>query len=130
MQHSVEAESKVINALTWLEGQVLPLLAKCLQCGLAGTVVANVGRSNGVPDLLGSLLLGKRKLHLGRDCNNESIQRPTILVVVDVVVPNCFPHVANLESYPHHCGPLDIVLVRVCHPPPGPMSLTTAWTPR
>jgi hypothetical protein len=36
---SVETESKVINVLTWLEGQVLPLLAKCLQCGLTGTVV-------------------------------------------------------------------------------------------
>jgi hypothetical protein len=30
LQQSVEAESKVINILTWLEGQVLPLLTKCL----------------------------------------------------------------------------------------------------
>jgi hypothetical protein len=28
--HSVKTESEVINILTWLEGQVLPLLAKCL----------------------------------------------------------------------------------------------------
>jgi hypothetical protein len=35
---SVETESKVINVLTWLEGQVLPLLAKCLQRGLTGAV--------------------------------------------------------------------------------------------
>jgi hypothetical protein len=27
---SVKTESEVINVLTWLEGQVLPLLAKCL----------------------------------------------------------------------------------------------------
>jgi hypothetical protein len=27
---SVKMESEVINVLTWLEGQVLPLLAKCL----------------------------------------------------------------------------------------------------
>jgi hypothetical protein len=27
---SVKTESEVINILTWLEGQVLPLLAKCL----------------------------------------------------------------------------------------------------
>jgi hypothetical protein len=27
---SVETESKVINVFTWLEGQVLPLLTKCL----------------------------------------------------------------------------------------------------
>jgi hypothetical protein len=48
---------------------------------------------------MNSPLLGKQKLHLGRDCNNEGIQRPSILVVVDVAVPNCFPHVANLEPY-------------------------------
>jgi hypothetical protein len=30
LQQSVEAESKVINVLIWLEGQILPLLAKCL----------------------------------------------------------------------------------------------------
>jgi hypothetical protein len=40
-QASVETENKVINVLTWLEGQVLPLLAKCLQCGLASAVAAN-----------------------------------------------------------------------------------------
>jgi hypothetical protein len=73
LQQSVEAESKVINILTWLEGQVLPLLVKCLQCGLAGTVDADAGRSDGVPGLLGSSLPGKRKLHLGRDCSNEGI---------------------------------------------------------
>jgi hypothetical protein len=27
---NVKTESEVINVLTWLEGQVLPLLAKCL----------------------------------------------------------------------------------------------------
>jgi hypothetical protein len=30
LQQSVETERKVINILTWLEGQVLPLLVKCL----------------------------------------------------------------------------------------------------
>jgi hypothetical protein len=126
LQQSVETESKVINILTWLEGQVLPLLAKCLQCGLAGTIAADAGRIDGVSGLLGSPLLGKRKLHLGWDCTNEGIQRPSILVVVDVALPNCFPHVANLQLYPHHRGPLDVVgLVKVGHPPLGPMSLIT-----
>jgi hypothetical protein len=100
--------SKVINNLTWLEGQVFPLLAKCLQCGLAGTVAAYAGRCDGVPGLLDSLLLGKRKLHFRRDCSNEGIQRPSILVLVAVAVSNCFPLVANLEPYPHHRGPLDV----------------------
>jgi hypothetical protein len=31
LQQSIKMESKVINVLTWLEGQVLSLLAKCLQ---------------------------------------------------------------------------------------------------
>jgi hypothetical protein len=73
LQQSVEAKSKVINILTWLEGQVLPLLAKCRQCGLAGTVAADAGRSDGVLGFIGSPLLGNLKLHLGRDCNNEGI---------------------------------------------------------
>jgi hypothetical protein len=73
LQQSVEVKSKVINILTWLEGQVLPLLAKCLQCGLAGTVAADAGRSDGILGFLGSLLLGKRKLHLRWDCSNEGI---------------------------------------------------------
>jgi hypothetical protein len=114
---SVETESKVINVLTWLEGQVLPLLAKCLQRGLAGAVAANTCRSDGVPDLLGSPLLGKRKLHLGRDCSNEGIQCPSILILVDVAVPNCFPHVPHLESYPHHRSPLDVVSLGEGRPP-------------
>jgi hypothetical protein len=56
---SVETESKVINVLTCLEGHVLPLHAKCLQCGLAGEIVVDACRSDSVPSLLGSLLLGK-----------------------------------------------------------------------
>ena len=67
LQQSVETESKVINVLTCLEGQVLPLLAKCLQCGLAGAVAADACRSDGIPSLLGSPLVGKRELHLRRD---------------------------------------------------------------
>ena len=57
LQQSVKTESKVIDVFTWLEGQVLPLLAKRLQCGLAGAVAADASRSDGVPGLLGSLLL-------------------------------------------------------------------------
>jgi hypothetical protein len=56
---SVETKSKVINILTRLEGQVLPLLAKCLQRGLAGAVTTDACRSDGVPGLLSSPLLGK-----------------------------------------------------------------------
>ena len=78
LQQSVETESKVINVLTWLEGQVLPLLAKCLQCGLAGAVAADACRSDGVPSRLDSPLVGQRELHLGRDCSDEGIQRPSI----------------------------------------------------
>jgi hypothetical protein len=106
---SVEMESKVINALTWLEGQVLPLLTKCLQRGLTGAVAADACCSDDVPGLLGSPLFGKRELHLGRDSSNKGIQRPSILVVVDIAVPNCFPHMPHLEPYPHHRGPLDVV---------------------
>jgi hypothetical protein len=68
-----------------------------------------VCRSNDVSSLLGSPLLRKRELHLGRDCSNEGIQRPSIIVVIDVTVSNCLPHVPHLEPYPHHRGPLDVV---------------------
>jgi hypothetical protein len=61
---SVEIESKVINVLTWLECQVFPLIAKCLQHGLAGAVAADACRSDGVPGLLSSPLLEKRELYL------------------------------------------------------------------
>jgi hypothetical protein len=40
-----------------------------------------------------------------------------ILVVVDFAVPNCFPHVANLEPYPHHRGPLNVVGLGEGRPP-------------
>jgi hypothetical protein len=33
----------------------------------------------------------------------------SILVVVNITVPNYFPHVPHLEPYPHHRGPLDVV---------------------
>jgi hypothetical protein len=33
----------------------------------------------------------------------------SILVVVDIAVPNRFPHVSHLEPYSHHRGPLDVV---------------------
>jgi hypothetical protein len=114
---SVKTESKVINVLTWPEGQVLPLLAKCLQRGLEGAVAADACHSDGIPNLLGSPLLRKRELHLGRDFNNEGIQRPSILIVIDVVVPNCFPDVSHLEPYPHHRGPLDVVGLGEGRPP-------------
>jgi hypothetical protein len=77
----------------------------------------NYGRNDGDPSLLGNPLLRKRELHLERDCNNESIQRPSILIVIDVAVPNCFPHVLHLEPYPHHCGPLDVVGLGEGRPP-------------
>jgi hypothetical protein len=35
--------------------------------------------------------------------------RPSILVVVNVAVPNCFPHVPHLEPYSYHRSLLDIV---------------------
>jgi hypothetical protein len=73
--------------------------------------------SDGVPSLLGSPLFRKRELHLGRDCNNEGIQRPSILVVIDVAVPNCLPQVPHLEPYPHHRGPLDVVGLGEGRPP-------------
>jgi hypothetical protein len=88
-QKSVETESKVINVLTWLEGQVLPLLVKCMQCGLVGTVAADACHSDDVPGLPDSPLLGKLELHLRRDCSNEGIQCLSIIVVVDVAVLNC-----------------------------------------
>jgi hypothetical protein len=114
---TVEMESKVINILTWLEGQVLSLLTKFQQHGLASTVTADVCRSVGVPGLIGSPLLEKRELHLRWDCSNEGTQRPSILVVVDVAVPNCFPHVPHLEPYTHHHGPLDVVGLSEGRPP-------------
>uniref|UniRef100_I1QNM9 DUF4220 domain-containing protein n=1 Tax=Oryza glaberrima TaxID=4538 RepID=I1QNM9_ORYGL len=117
LQKSVETEGKVINILTWLEGHVLPLLAECLQCGLASAVATDACRSDGVLGLLGSPLLGKRELHLGRDCSNEGILRPSILVVVDVAVPNCLPHVPHLEPHPHDRSPLDVGCLGEGRPP-------------
>jgi hypothetical protein len=124
---SVKMESKVINVLTWLEGQVLPLLAKCRQRGLAGAVAVDACRSDGVPSLLGSPLLRKRELHLKRDCSNEGIQHPLILVVIDVTVPNYLPHVPHLESYPHHRSPLDVVGLGEGRT--GTNVLTMVWIP-
>jgi hypothetical protein len=66
-------------------------------------------RSDGVPDLLGSSLLGKRELHLEWDGSNEGIQHLSILVVVDITVLNYFPYMPLLEPYPYNCGPLDVV---------------------
>jgi hypothetical protein len=45
--HSVEMKSKVINVLTWIEDQVLPLLVKCLQRGLVSAVAADACHDNG-----------------------------------------------------------------------------------
>jgi hypothetical protein len=114
---SVKTESKVINVLTCLEDQVLSLLAKCMQRGLADVVAADACHSDGVPSLLDSPLLRKRELQLERDCSNEGIQRPSIIVVIDIAVPNCFPHVSHLESYPHHRDPLDVVGLGEGRPP-------------
>jgi hypothetical protein len=90
---------------------------KCLQRGLAGVVAADACHSDGVPYLLVSLLLAKRELYLGRDGSNEGIQHPSIFVVVDVAIPNCFPHVPHLEPYPHHRGLLDVVGLGEGRPP-------------
>jgi hypothetical protein len=90
---------------------------KCLQRGLAGVVAADECRSDDVSSLLGSLLLRKRELHLRRDCSNEGIQRPSILIVIDIAVSNCFPHVPHLEPYPHHHGPLNVVGLGEGRPP-------------
>jgi hypothetical protein len=84
---------------------------------LRRAVAVDACHSDGVPDLLDSLLLGKRELHLGRDCSNKGIQRPSIFVVVDVVILNCFPHVPHLEPYPHQRVPLDVVGLGECRPP-------------
>jgi hypothetical protein len=40
-----------------------------------------------------------------------------ILIVIEVAVPNCFPHVSHLEPYPHHRGPLDVVGLVEGRPP-------------
>ena len=65
----------------------------------------------------GSPLVGKRELHLGWDYSDEGIQRPSILVVVDVAVPDYLPHVPHLELYPHHRSPLDVVGLGEGRPP-------------
>jgi hypothetical protein len=49
--------------------------------------------------------------------SENCIQWPSILVVVDVTVPNCFPHVPHLEPYTHHRDPLDIVGLGEGRPP-------------
>jgi hypothetical protein len=114
---SIKTESKVINVLTWLEVQVLPFLAKCLQRGLAGTVAVDACRSDDVLGLLDNPLLRKRELHLRWDCSYEGIQCPSILVVIDVGISNCFPHVPHLEPCHHHRGPLNIVGLGEGRPP-------------
>jgi hypothetical protein len=70
-----------------------------------------------VPGLPDSPLPRKRELHLGQERSNEGIQRPLILIVIDVTVPNCLPHVPHLEPYPHHYGPLDVVGLGEGRPP-------------
>jgi hypothetical protein len=80
-------------------------------------VTADVCCSDDIPCIIGSPLLRKRELHLGRDCSNEGIQRPSIIVVVDVAILNCFSHVPHLQSYPHHRGPLDVVDLGEGRPP-------------
>jgi hypothetical protein len=75
------------------------------------------GHIDGVLCLLGNPLPRKRKLHLGRDCSNEGIQCPSILVVVDIAIPSCFPDVPNLESYPHQRDPLNVVGLDEGRPP-------------
>ena len=34
---------------------------------------------------------------------------PSILIVVDVAVPDCLPHMPHLKLHLHDCGPLDVV---------------------
>jgi hypothetical protein len=80
-------------------------------------VPADACRSDDVSGLLGSPLLRKRELYLRRDCNNEGIQRPSILIVIDVAVLNCFPHVPHLQPYPHRRGSLDVVGLGEGRPP-------------
>jgi hypothetical protein len=134
LPQGVETEGEVIKVLTRLECQVLPLLAKCLQCGLAGAVAADACRSDGVPGLLGSLLLCERELHLGRDCSNEGVHRPSILIEIEVAVVDRLPQVPHLEPDPHDRGPLDIVGLGEGRPPTIPddsldsvMALAPVW---
>jgi hypothetical protein len=39
------------------------------------------------------------------------------LVVVDVTVPDCIPHMPHLEPYPHHHSPLNVVGLGEGRPP-------------
>jgi hypothetical protein len=41
----------------------------------------------------------------------------SILIALDVTVPNCFPHVPHQESYPYHRGSLDVVGLGEGRPP-------------
>jgi hypothetical protein len=59
LMQSVETKSKVINVRTWLEGQVLLLLVKCLQRGLAGAGATDACCSDDILGLLRSPLLEK-----------------------------------------------------------------------
>jgi hypothetical protein len=85
LHQGVEAESKVVDVLTWLESRVLPLLTQLLKRGLAGAVAADACRGDGILGILGGPLVRERGVHLlRRNSSKKRLQRPPILVEVGV----------------------------------------------
>jgi hypothetical protein len=53
LPQSVEAESKVVDVLSRLESQAIPLQSKLVQRGLVNMITTDPSRSDGVPSVLG-----------------------------------------------------------------------------
>jgi hypothetical protein len=80
-----------------MEGEVLPLLAQSLQRGAANVVDADARRGDGVPGLLGGLLVREQRAHLRWYSGDDGLEHALVVVVWEVTVLDGIPALARLH---------------------------------
>jgi hypothetical protein len=104
-----EAKGEILDLLTGTEGEVLPLLAQSLQQGTANAVDADARCGDGVPRLLGRLLVRERSAHLWRYFGDDGLERAPVVCVREIAVLGGVPELARLHLHLHEQAPLMVV---------------------
>ena len=89
-------DGKVFNLLVGAKGETFPLAPETLERGATNVIAPNKPGLNRLPSELGGRLVGDGSADLQRNSGADGLQRPAILLIVNIVELDGVPKEARL----------------------------------